>query len=147
MSTRSTTTVGLIVSILIIGAIASIGYYQFEVAPNAGSTSSTSPTTTAASCTPSTCIDVSIIPGASTSSGGFSPGTITVVLGHNATVIWTNNDTVPHTVYVKTGAPKTFDSGNLAPGAVFQHTFDVAGTYTYGCDYHPSMLGTVIVKS
>ena len=146
MSSRSTTLVGLVVSILIIGAVASIGYYQFVVAPGSVTTSTTT-TPTQASCTPATCVHVTMVEGASSGGTGYSPDTITVVLGHNATVIWTNNDTAPHTVTERSGPPKSIASGNMAPGAVFQFTFDTAGTYTYGCDYHANMHGTVIVKS
>jgi plastocyanin len=42
----------------------------------------------------------------------------------------------------------TFDSGDLAPGATFEHTFTVAGEYRYICVPHElaGMLGVVIVE-
>lgn len=88
---------------------------------------------------------VSIVPGAgsNTSSKGYSPNTVTVVIGVNNTVTWTNDDSSPHTVTSDTGS---FSSGNLAPGASFSFTFTAAGTYRYHCVYHPWMTGTVIVK-
>ena len=91
-------------------------------------------------------VSVSIVPGAgtNTSSKGFYPSTITVVLGVNNTVVWTNNDTSPHTVTADDGS---FTSGNLAPGQTYSYTFGSAGTYHYHCTYHPWMVATVIVKS
>ena len=79
----------------------------------------------------------------------FSPGTITVVIGVNNTITWSNTDTAPHTVTSKTvpSGAAGFDSGNMNPGAKYTHTFTVAGTYTYYCQYHPWMQGTVIVTS
>ncbi len=89
---------------------------------------------------------VSIISGAGAnlSSPGYSPPTITVVLGVNNTVVWTNDDTVPHTVTADDGS---FSSGNMNPGDTFSFTFATPGTYTYHCSYHYWMKGTVIVKS
>jgi nitrite reductase (NO-forming) len=81
--------------------------------------------------------------GTDTTSSGFSPATITVVIGVNNTVVWTNKDSAPHTV---TSSTKLFDSGNLNTGDTFTYTFATPGTYQYGCSYHPWMKGTVIVK-
>jgi plastocyanin len=90
-------------------------------------------------------VKVSIVPGAgsNTSSRGYLPDTVTVVVGVNNTVTWTNNDNAPHTVTADDGS---FNSGNLAPGATFSFTFATAGTYKYHCVYHSWMTGTVIVK-
>ena len=89
---------------------------------------------------------VTIVPGAysDTSSKGFLPDTVTVVIGVNNTITWTNNDSAPHTVTADDGS---FTSGNIAPGATFNFTFTTAGTYKYHCVYHPWMTGTVIVKA
>lgn len=62
----------------------------------------------------------------------FSPAEVTIKAGE--TVTWTNNDGVAHTV---TGAD--FDSGSLAPGKTFSHTFPTAGSFDYKCTIHPSM--------
>ena len=79
----------------------------------------------------------------------FQPAHIRVVIGLNNTVSWINDDTAPHTVTsttVPSGAA-SFDSGNMNAGAKFSHTFTVAGTYTYYCQYHSWMQGTVIVEA
>jgi plastocyanin len=74
----------------------------------------------------------------------FEPSTITVVMGVNNTVIWSNNGTVDHTVTADEGA---FASGALSPGQTFSFTFTSPGTYAYHCSIHPIMTGTVHVLS
>ncbi len=69
----------------------------------------------------------------------FNPSDIQVAVG--GTVTFTNNDSTAHTV---TG--DTFDSGPIAPGASFSHTFDTAGTIPIHCTIHPSMKASVTVK-
>jgi plastocyanin len=69
----------------------------------------------------------------------FNPADVTVKVGQSVT--WTNNDTTTHTV---TGAD--FDSGPLAPGATYSHTFATAGTFDYHCSIHTSMTGKVTVQ-
>ena len=70
----------------------------------------------------------------------FSPSIAAVTKG--GTVTWTNNDSVTHNLT----SPGNFDSGDLAPGQTFSHTFDEAGTFDYHCTIHPSMTGKVIVQ-
>lgn len=69
----------------------------------------------------------------------FSPNTMTVPIG--ATVVWTNNDAVAHSI--KSGA---FNSSTLNPDDTFNFVFTTAGTYSYSCSIHPSMQGTVVVQ-
>ena len=84
--------------------------------------------------------DITIVVGAgSLTKGAFAPGNFTMKVG--ATVTWFNADASVHTV-TSTGA---FDSGNLASGAPYSHTFTQAGTYQYYCVLHPNMKGIVIV--
>lgn len=72
---------------------------------------------------------------------GFAfPATITVHAGQS--IVWTNDDAVPHTVTETNGQ---WDSGDIAPGATFRLTLDKPGTYTYYCMHHPFMKGTIIV--
>ena len=89
-------------------------------------------------------VHVSIFPGAGSYATGYAPDNITVVIGVNNTIIWTNNDNEPHTVTASDGS---FDSENMNPGASFTYTFTTPGTYEYICTYHPWMHGYVIVKS
>lgn len=83
---------------------------------------------------------------------GYSPTTVTVVVGLNNTVVWTNDETgVPHSVTSLAGDPASFDSGCLGSGCSpsapdnFTYTFTVPGTYYYHCIYHAWMEGEVIV--
>jgi plastocyanin len=105
-------------------------------------TQSTSESTTVAG----TVVNVAIIQGAgaNVSVKGFVPDTITVVIGINNTVLWTNNDVAPHTVTANDGS---FGSEDLAQGQSFIWTFTSPGIYDYHCMIHPWMTGTVIVKT
>lgn len=72
----------------------------------------------------------------------FAPQTITVKKG--STVIWTNEDSVGHTVTSDTGSE--LDSALLSKGQSYSKTFNQAGTFSYHCTPHPNMKGTVIVE-
>ncbi|CAN5830912.1 hypothetical protein BH23CHL8_BH23CHL8_14390 [soil metagenome] len=72
----------------------------------------------------------------------FLPPTMEISAG--ATVTWTNDDPEGHTVTALDGA---FDSGFMAAGATFSHTFDSPGLYDYFCAIHPDMQGSVIALS
>ena len=94
--------------------------------------------------------EVSIVKGASNPSATepYNPSPLTVSIG--TTVTWTNNDNTGHTVTEGNPSGNTpangFDSGIMAPGKTFTHTFDTPGTIQYSCTLHPTMLGEVIVK-
>lgn len=81
---------------------------------------------------------------------GFSQRNITVIIGVNNTVVWTNQDTVGHTV-TSTQVPQgasTFASIVLQKGDTFSQTFTMAGVYNYECSIHPlTMKGTITVKA
>ena len=79
----------------------------------------------------------------------FKPSQINITDGN--TIMWINSDVETHTV--TSGSPdnkitngKEFDSGNLNPNQIFEHTFDKAGIYKYFCILHPSMTGLVNVR-
>ena len=77
----------------------------------------------------------------------YIPSTITVEVG--GTVIWFNDDIVPHTVTSGTksdGHDAKFDSGLFMVDSTFSHTFDEEGVYDYFCIVHPWMAGTVQVS-
>jgi plastocyanin len=71
----------------------------------------------------------------------FKPNSLTIKKGQ--VVIWTNNDSVNHTVTAKDGS---FTSPALKKGETFSYTFNTPGTFNYSCSIHPSMSGTVIVE-
>ncbi len=81
---------------------------------------------------------------------GYKPDSVTVAVGVNNTLTWTNNDTVHHTVTPVSepaGTPWSSGSGDLAPGASYSFTFTVPGTYTFKCNYHTWMTGTIVVEA
>ncbi|HSP04903.1 MAG TPA: plastocyanin/azurin family copper-binding protein [Acidimicrobiales bacterium] len=75
----------------------------------------------------------------------FQPDRIDV--GAGATVTWTNDDGVPHTVTAGTAdaVGDTFDEP-VEAGQTAEVTFDEAGTYDYFCAIHPTMTGQVVVS-
>lgn len=78
---------------------------------------------------------------------GFTPDNITVVIGVNNTVTWTNNDLSIHTVTSSTvpAGASPFSSGYLNTGDSYTYTFTVPGVYVYHCQLHPWMVGVVTV--
>ncbi len=61
-------------------------------------------------------------------------------------VIWTNHDSIPHTVTSgnpSEGPDGLFDSGLLMPGETYSVEFDIAFEYDYFCIVHPWMQGTI----
>jgi plastocyanin len=71
----------------------------------------------------------------------FGPADITIKKGD--TVVWANDDAVPHSIKSASGA---FDSSPIAPGSTTQHTFtDAPGVYQYSCGIHPSMHGSITI--
>src|SRR5215218_713414 len=57
-------------------------------------------------------------------------------------VIWQNMDSAPHTATADDGR---FDTGTLEEGKLKSESFKEAGTFTYFCEVHPTMHGTVEV--
>lgn len=72
----------------------------------------------------------------------FSPSTLTISSGD--TVIWTNMDSMSHTVTSDSGSE--LSSSTISNGATYSHTFNTAGTYSYHCSIHTTMKGTIIVQ-
>jgi plastocyanin len=73
--------------------------------------------------------------------GVYVPAHIEVSPG--TTVVWTNEDSGPHTV---TSSTQSWGSGSLIPGGTYRHRFDEPGTYPYFCVPHPNMTGVVVVR-
>lgn len=72
----------------------------------------------------------------------------------NATIDFTNNDSVPHNVHIYNGADDTAPSvfsGAIVPGGS-EATYDITGlqpgTYFFHCDVHPAiMTGKIVVTA
>ena len=71
----------------------------------------------------------------------YVPPSLTVNVGD--TVVWKNEDTVPHTA---TDRGKSFDSGSIVSGASWSYVVKKKGTYSYYCTFHPTMNGKLIVR-
>jgi alcohol dehydrogenase (cytochrome c) len=71
----------------------------------------------------------------------FVPQVVQVPTG--TTLTWQNDGAVVHTA---TAADGSFDTGDIAPGATAQVTFNATGTFNFNCTPHPWMLGRVIVQ-
>jgi plastocyanin len=65
-----------------------------------------------------------------------------VVVQAGGKVIWQNEDTAPHTATADDGS---FDTGTIEKGKLGSVTFKEPGTFTYHCEIHPTMHGTVEV--
>ena len=74
----------------------------------------------------------------------FNPPTLPIAVGD--TVVWTNNDGTPHTVTSTDGSGE-LDSGDIANGGTYSHQFNTIDTFTYRCELHPSMTGSVTVST
>jgi plastocyanin len=70
----------------------------------------------------------------------FQPATLEVSRGD--TVIWTNEDLVPHTVTAK----NAFDSKELGKGQSWTFVAGKSGVFPYICRYHPTMKAQLTVK-
>ena len=71
----------------------------------------------------------------------FHPDTLTVAAGD--TVVWVNKDMFAHTAATKgTG----FDSKSIEAGMSWTYKPAAAGTFTYICALHPTMIGTLRVR-
>src|SRR5215204_5529014 len=119
---------------------------------NATTTGTTGNTTGTSTTSAGGGTSVSIVSGSSSlTDTAYQPNPIQVSVG--TTVIWTNNDSQPHTVTSgSNGQPdnKFNSSPNfnplLNPGQTFSFTFTQAGDYPYFCMLHPNMVGTVSVS-
>ncbi len=74
----------------------------------------------------------------------FSPAKTQVVPGD--TVVFRNDDAVPHTATSDPGSLPAWSSGDLQPGHSWRWIATGAGVHPFHCDYHPTMRGTVVVR-
>lgn len=70
----------------------------------------------------------------------YDPDPTTIQAGGKVT--WINRDSAPHTATADDGS---FDTGTLEQGKLKSESFKQPGTYTYLCQIHPSMHGTIEV--
>lgn len=117
--------------LILIVCLAACGGYSSPSAPAAVPTPAPTGSTT-----------VSIGSGASTqTTGAFGANPLTIQVG--TTISWLNNDNTTHT---SSADGSQWSSGNIAPGGRFNFTFASAGRFTYHCQIHPNMVGTIVVQ-
>lgn len=143
--------VALVVGLMLVSAIApQPGANGSETSSTIHSSSSTNTSDSSQSMGGTKFSEVAVGIGGHEAAAYFNPAIVTVVMGVNNTVVWSNGDTAIHTVtstnITASGVP-LFDSGDMGLGAEFSHTFVKPGTYSYVCIYHGEMVGTVIVKA
>ena len=79
--------------------------------------------------------------------GFYIPLNLEVTTG--TTVVWVNDDSVPHTIQSqdeKGAIIGLFNSAPLVTGESFEYTFDESGVYNYYCSFHPWRIGIVTVR-
>jgi plastocyanin len=101
----------------------------------------------------SACVALLILAGASAAASGSRTHTVvlrgmknlpaTLVVNVGDTVVWRNEDVVPHTA---TDRGKSFDSGSIEPGGSWSYVAKRKGTYSYYCAYHPNTKGKLVVR-
>jgi plastocyanin len=144
---------GISIIAFVIAVGVSMGYYQFVYIPQANA----KPNLPAEVLHPPQTTKVTIVPGSSQPSqkNNFIPKQIQAALGSSNRIVWTNTDSVPHSVTSDNGYKDkisgSFNSidhiGLVLPQKTFDFTFTAEGDYPYHCEPHPWMTGKVsIVK-
>lgn len=73
----------------------------------------------------------------------FTPSTVEISPGDRVT--FKNRDLVPHTATTKGTSSSAFDSGVVKPGESWTVTPQSGEAIRYGCIFHPTMEGVIIV--
>ncbi len=138
-----------VIIVIVLIALIVLGYFYFNINSNPAQTPKVNtpaintPSTTPATNTPAT--NTASNPktyNLDIKNFAFSPSTLTIKTGD--TVIWTNNDDVPHTVTSDSG--NELDSSSLNKGATYSHTFESSGEFDYHCSFHLMMKSKIIVE-
>ena len=119
------------------GLLTLIGALTFIACSSSGSTTPTATTAAGGGGASSAAVAIK----------GFAFGPASITIAKGGTVTFTNNDSTTHTVSSGTAPNKDgkFDK-DVAAGSETSITFDTAGTYTYFCNIHQTMKGTVVVN-
>src|SRR5690606_21079588 len=153
---RSTNTAGISVVAFVIAVVISLAYYQFFYIPAANRW----PVIPHEVFEPEQTTEISIAPGSSNENNGrfyvFADERATI--GIDNRVVWTNEDSVAHTVTSDTGYEDpysgVFDSQArpqeeggpfVMPGETYEFLFTQLGTYEYHCVPHPWMQAQIEV--
>ncbi len=151
MSKAGSAAAGITVAVLIIAAVGVLGYYQFQIAPNL----TTSSSSTATVPTNIKTVRINMTVGASTkTTDAYAPYPVRLVIGVNNSVIFHNGDIqggvgTAHTGTARAlvGGKPVFDTGILMGGDNSGPiVISTPGSYDYFCQLHPTtMRGTIVV--
>lgn len=129
----------IILIVLGILVIAGLGFYFFKGRGSYNTVTNVSSPTTGPTSAQPTAAGSTIV----AQNFSFSPASLTVKAG--ATVTFTNNDSVSHTMVSNDGT--SFNTGQVAGGTSTTFTAPAqVGTYLFHCGIHPSMTATLIVQ-
>ena len=141
--------IGFIACVVAVGV--SIGFYQLVYIPEI----SAKPQIPKEVLNPLTTTEIKIISGSSDpqQQDNFTPKRVEVELAANNKVVWTNEDSIGHTVTSDNDAidryTGPFDSlktiGLVQPGKSYEFLFTQEGEFPYHCEPHPWMTGLVKV--
>ncbi|HZD35746.1 MAG TPA: plastocyanin/azurin family copper-binding protein [Nitrososphaeraceae archaeon] len=136
----------------VVSVAISVAYYQFVYIPQANQI----PVVPEEVLNPMESVEIAISVGSSQPSQteNFVPKQVQGELGLSNKFVWTNDDSVPHTVTSDTGyvdpvngAFNSMDTIGLIPAnEKYEFTFTEAGEYPYHCEPHPWMTGKVTVS-
>lgn len=73
----------------------------------------------------------------------FTPASVTITVGQS--VCWQNTGQLVHTVTDIATSGRRF-SGDLSGGQAFVYTFGFGGSFSYRCNNHSNMTGTIQVN-
>jgi plastocyanin len=145
---------GISLVTFVVAVAVSIGYYQFVYVPQANA----KPQLKEEILEPPESVHVEIVEGSAIPSQvkNFVPVEARGTIEISNRVIWTNKDSVPHTVTTDDGYVDIingkFDSlaneeggGFVMPGEEFEFVFTKVGEYPYHCEPHPWMKGKVVI--
>ena len=71
----------------------------------------------------------------------FEPANLSINAGDS--VVFTNEDSAPHTATADNGS---FNTGRLDRGQAATLTFSGTGTFSYFCEFHPNMKAAITVS-
>jgi plastocyanin len=127
MSSRTSVLAALLVVVAVAGCGSGAGSTSSSATPSSSSSAAAAPAKRSAHVV--------------ISNYGYHPASEVVAPGSRIT--FTNRDMTAHTATATGGA---FDTGTLKPGASRTVLLRKPGTYTYYCQFHAFMRGTVTVR-
>lgn len=147
---KSNHSAGISIVSFLAAVVLSMAYYQFVYIPEAN----TRPMLPKEVLEPKDSVRVTMVEGAwrESSAKNYVPKDARGILGFSNRVIWTNDDSIGHTVttqneYVDKISGR-FDSNDelgrlIMPGETFEFVFTKTGEFPYSCVPHPHMKGNI----